>query len=101
MVLIDEAYADFASDDCMDLATAPGNSNLIVMRTLSKSYSLAGIRCGYAVGPAPLIAALYKIKDSYNLDMLAQAIACAALDDTPHMRANAAKIVATRDRLAA
>lgn len=101
VVVIDEAYADFAADDCMDLASAPGNRNTIVMRTLSKSYSLAGIRCGYAVGPAPLIAALYKIKDSYNLDMLTQAIACAALDDLQHMRDNAAKIIATRERLAA
>ena len=100
VVLIDEAYADFASDNCMDLALAPDNRNVIVMRTLSKSFSLAGIRCGYAIGPAELISALFKIKDSYNLDMLTQAIACAAMDDIGHMRANAAKIVATRERLA-
>ncbi len=101
VVLIDEAYADFSADNCMDLALAPDNRNVIVMRTLSKSFSLAGIRCGYAIGPAELIAALYKIKDSYNLDMLTQAVACAALDDVGYMRANAAKIIATRERLAA
>ncbi len=98
VVLIDEAYVDFAREHCMDLAaTLP---NVLVMRTLSKSYSLAGIRCGYVVGPEPLITALYKIKDSYNLDRLTQAIAIAALEDQVHMRANAAKIITTRERLA-
>ena len=101
IVLIDEAYADFSADNCMDMAVSPDNRNVLVMRTLSKSFSLAGMRCGYVVGPVELIAALYKIKDSYNLDMVTQVIACAALDDVPYMRANAAKIVATRERLAA
>jgi len=75
--------------------------NVLVMRTLSKSYSLAGIRCGYVVGPNPLIAALYKIKDSYNLDRLTQSIAVAALQDQTHMLSNTAKIKATRAKLAA
>ncbi|MCL1888366.1 MAG: histidinol-phosphate transaminase [Kiritimatiellaeota bacterium] len=101
IVLIDEAYADFADDHCMPLATAPENKNTIVMRTLSKSFSLAGLRFGYCVGPEPLIHALYKIKDSYNVDMLTATLALAALQDLPHMRANVAKIKATRGRLAA
>jgi histidinol-phosphate aminotransferase len=101
VVLIDEAYVDFARENTMDLATAPGNSNTLVMRTLSKAFSLAGLRLGYTVGPAPLIAALYKIKDSYNVDMLAQLVAQAALEDPAYMRANAARIRQTRARLTA
>ena len=101
VVLIDEAYADFAEDTCMDLATLPGNRNVIVSRTLSKSFSLAGIRTGYCVGPADLIDAMYKVKDSYNLDAVTQAVALAALNDLDWMRANASKIKATRARVAA
>ena len=98
VVLVDEAYSDFARENCMEMAgTLP---NVLVMRTLSKSYSLAGIRCGYVVGPNPLIAALYKIKDSYNLDRLTQSIAVAALQDQTHMLSNTAKIKATRAKLA-
>ncbi len=100
VVLIDEAYADFADENCMDLATAPGNRNVIVSRTLSKSFSLAGIRTGYCVGPADLIDAMYKVKDSYNLDGVTQAVALAALNDLGWMRANAARIRATRERVA-
>jgi histidinol-phosphate aminotransferase len=100
VVLIDEAYVDFAPADCMPLATAPGNRNTLVMRTLSKSFSLAGLRFGYAVGPAELIQALYTIKDSYNLDALTQCLALAALNDLDAMRATVARIVATRTRLA-
>ncbi len=101
VVLLDEAYADFASDNFLDLALATGNANTLVMRTLSKSFSLAGLRLGYAVGPAPLIGALQKIKDSYNLDLLTQTVALAALSDLDHMRANVRRIQATRERLRA
>jgi len=101
VALIDEAYVDFADSDCMALALRAGNSNTLVMRTLSKAFSLAGLRFGYVVGPVELIGALYKIKDSYNMDMLAQSVGMAALDDIPHMSANARRIKATRARLAA
>jgi histidinol-phosphate aminotransferase len=97
VVVIDEAYADFADTHCLELAMRL--PNVIVMRTFSKSYSLAGIRLGYAVGPAPLIEALFKIKDSYNLDVLTQAIGLAAVRDQDHMCRNAEKIVATRQRV--
>ena len=96
VVLVDEAYADFARGNCMALATAPRNRNVLVMRTFSKSYSLAGLRVGYCVGPKPLIAALYKIKDSYNVDAVAQAVALAAVKDQAWMKANVAKVVKTR-----
>ncbi len=100
VVIVDEAYADFAADTCMALATAPDNANVIVMRTLSKSFSLAGLRLGYCVGPADLIEALYKVKDSYNVDALAQDVALAALSDLAWMRRNVAKVQKTRAAVA-
>ena len=101
VVLIDEAYGDFADDTCMDLALATDNANTLVMRTFSKSFSLAGLRFGYVIGPAALVGALYKIKDSYNMDMLAQVVGLAALNDLPYMQENVRRIRATRARLTA
>ena len=98
VVIVDEAYADFARANCMALATAQANRNVIVMRTFSKSYSLAGLRVGYCVGPEDLIAAMYKVKDSYNVDAVAQAVALAAVKDQPWMLSNVAKVVKTRTR---
>lgn len=94
VVLVDEAYADFAEHNCMDLAME--FENCIVSRTFSKSFSLAGIRLGYCVGSPELIGAMHKIKDSYNVDMLTQAIGLTAIEDYNYMLANAAKIKATR-----
>ena len=96
VVIVDEAYADFARGNCMSLATAPRNRNVIVMRTFSKSYSLAGLRVGYCVGPKDLIDALYKAKDSYNVDAVAQAVALAAFKDGAYHRKTVAKVVKTR-----
>ena len=96
VVIVDEAYADFARANCMALATAPKNRNLLVMRTFSKSYSLAGLRVGYCVGPKDLVDAMYKVKDSYNVDAIAQAVALAAVRDQKWMKANVAKVVRTR-----
>ena len=101
VVLVDEAYVDFADASCMALATAPDNANVVVMRTLSKSFSLAGLRLGYCVGPADLVEALFKVKDSYNVDALAQDVALAALSDLPWMRRNAARVQKTRAAAAA
>ncbi len=101
VVIVDEAYADFADADCTSLATAPDNRNVVVMRTLSKSFSLAGLRLGYCIGPEDLIEAMYKVKDSYNVDAVAQDVACAALSDLDWMRANVAKVVKTRAETAA
>ncbi len=97
VVLIDEAYADFADHNLMHLATAENNASVIVMRTLSKSFSLAGLRLGYCVGPEDLIEAMYKVKDSYNIDALAQAVALAALYDINWMKSNTAKVLKTRE----
>ena len=98
VVVIDEAYALFAEDNCVRLALSLPNA--IVARTMSKAWSLAGLRLGYAIGPEPLIDALCKIKDSYNVDFLAQIAAEAAFSDPGRMLANRAKIIATRGRVA-
>ena len=82
IVVIDEAYADFAQDNCMELAKAL--PNVIVMRTFSKSYALAGLRLGYAVASENIIEGLMKLKDSYNVDMLSQEIAIAAYLDNDY-----------------
>ncbi len=79
LVLVDEAYADFADDNCLSL---PGRRpNVLVTRTFSKGYGLAGLRFGYAIGDPEVIAQMAKVKDSYNCDAIAIAAACAALDD--------------------
>ena len=96
VVIVDEAYADFAKTNCMKLATAKDNANVIVMRTFSKSYSLAGLRVGYCIGPTDLVEALYKIKDSYNVDAVAQAVALAAVTDRAYFKSTVAKVVKSR-----
>jgi len=97
VVVIDEAYCDFAEEDCLDLAREM--ENVLVSRTLSKSFSLAGIRLGYAFGAEALISAMIKLKDSYNVNMLTQRIALAALSDLDHMRKNCTRICETRERI--
>lgn len=97
LVVIDEAYVDFADDDCMDFPKR--FENAIVMRTFSKSFSLAGMRIGTAVARPELIAEFLKTKDSYNLNAVSQAAGLAAIQDYGHMRANIAKVCATRERL--
>lgn len=99
VVLIDEAYADFAADNCLDLAAE--FANVIVSRTVSKSYSLARIRLGLAIAQPPLITELMKVKDSYNVNGLTQAVGAAALRDQDYMRANARRICNTREMTAA
>jgi histidinol-phosphate aminotransferase len=84
VVVLDEAYVDFAEQSQVELiATHP---NLIVLRTMSKSYALAGLRIGFALGDARLIAALNTVKDSYNLNRLAVVAAVAAIEDEEHHR---------------
>lgn len=94
VVVIDEAYVDFSSEHCMEFATK--YDNVIVVRTLSKSYALAGIRFGYCVGNQELIDALYKIKDSYNLNTITQELARVALLDDGTMEAITAAVKGSR-----
>jgi histidinol-phosphate aminotransferase len=81
VLLIDEAYVDFAEGDALELVRGEGAlANVLLLRSLSKGYSLAGLRFGYGLGHADLIAALDKARDSYNTDALSQAAAKAALE---------------------
>jgi histidinol-phosphate aminotransferase len=97
VVLLDEAYVDFAREDAMSLALK--YPHVLVARTFSKAYSLCFQRVGYCVGHPALIAALQKIRDSYNVNGLGQVAALATLDDLPRYRANFRRIIATRERL--
>lgn len=97
IVLIDEAYADFAGDNCADFVKC--FDNVIISRTMSKSYSLAGIRFGYALASAKIIDGMMKVKDSYNVSMLTQAAVKAALLDREYLAETVAKILNTRKRL--
>jgi len=97
VVVVDEAYADFGPGSV--IGAVEDRDNVLVLRTLSKSYSLAGLRFGYAVGPAALIAGLAKCKDSYNCDAVSIEAAAAALQDEDWMRANVQRIRAERSRL--
>lgn len=95
-LIVDEAYVDFADSNAIELTRLP---NVIVTRTLSKSYSLAGLRFGFAIASPALVRELTKVKDSYNCDALSLAGAQAALEDQDYLRQTIAKIVATRTRL--
>jgi len=98
LLVIDEAYVDFA-DDCA-LRLVEKHANVIVLRTLSKGYSLAGLRLGFGIMPPALMPLLVKVKDHYNVDAVSAAVGAAALDDQEWMKANAARVKASRDRLA-
>jgi histidinol-phosphate aminotransferase len=99
VVVVDEAYVDFADDTALRLVgVCP---NVVVLRTFSKSFSLAGMRIGLGFGSADVVAELNKVKDSYNLNRLSLTAATAALEDIAWMRANAARVRETRDALAA
>jgi histidinol-phosphate aminotransferase len=97
IVLIDEAYVDFSAEDHLDFLTT--FDNVILSRTLSKSYSLAGMRVGFALGPVALIQEMDKVRDSYNIDRLAQVLGAAALDCRADFLPLWEKIRATRQRL--
>jgi histidinol-phosphate aminotransferase len=98
VVVLDEAYVDFAEENALKLALK--FPNVLVARTFSKAYSLCFQRVGYFVGHPGLIAALHKIRDSYNVNGLGQIAAVATLDDLKYYRANSKKIIATREWLA-
>jgi len=97
VIIFDEAYVDFAGENALKLALK--FPHVLVARTFSKAYSLCFQRVGYFVGHPGLIAALNKIRDSYNVNGLGQIAATATLDDLKFYRANFKKIIATRDWL--
>jgi histidinol-phosphate aminotransferase len=98
-LLVDEAYVDFADFSCVDLVAK--NEKILVSRSLSKSYGLAGLRVGYLVAQPQIVEQLIKVKDSYNCDALSIAAATAAIDDQAWLADNRRKIANTRGRLQA
>ena len=105
IVVVDEAYVDFALAAGLDASMLPfldAHPNLVVLRTLSKSYSLAGARLGLLFAAAPLVEALMKVKDSYNVNVITQALGVAALEDRAYyddcVRADRRRARPARDR---
>ena len=101
ILVVDEAYVDFAASEGASAIPLIGRlENLIILRTLSKSFSLAGMRIGLAFASAEIIAGMNKVRDSYNLDRLSIVAGTAALADLAWMHRNAARIQRSRQRLA-
>ncbi len=99
-VVIDEAYVDFGGESALSLL--PGRPNLLVVRTMSKSRALAGLRVGYAIGDPGLVEALNRVKDSFNsypLGRPAQAGAIASVKDEAFLAATVAKVLKSRDAM--
>lgn len=97
VVVLDEAYVDFADGNALKLALK--HPHVLVSRTFSKAYSLCFQRVGYFIGHPDLIAALHKMRDSYNVNGLGQIAAEATLEDLKYYRANFRQIIATREQL--
>ncbi len=93
-LLVDEAYADFAETNCVDLVAK--SEKIMVSRTLSKSYALAGLRFGYLVAQQHMIEQFVKVKDSYNCDALSIAAAAAAISDQDWLAQTREKILRSR-----
>ena len=98
-MLVDEAYADFADPRYHSIPLLRDHPNLIVTRSFSKGYSLAGIRLGYLVARPEMVEHLVKVKDSYNCDLLSQVAGVAALEDQAYLAETRARVLATRARL--
>ena len=97
LVLVDEAYCDFAGETALGLVK--DHANVVVSRTFSKGYSMAGVRFGYAVAQADVIEQMMKVKDSYNCDAIAIAVATAAILDQEYARQTWEKVRAERERM--
>ncbi|MBV8883073.1 MAG: histidinol-phosphate transaminase [Chroococcidiopsidaceae cyanobacterium CP_BM_RX_35] len=97
ILAIDEAYVDFAEHS--GLALVQELENVIVLRTLSKGYSLAGLRMGFGIADPRLLAGLFKVKDSYNIDAIATAVGAAAMRDQAYKNSCAEKVKASRAQL--
>ena len=99
LLLVDEAYVDFADESCLDLVREL--PNVMICRTFSKGYSLAGLRFGYAIAAPALVSEMSKVKDSYNCDAISILAATAALADQAYARGTWQAVRAERSRLAA
>lgn len=100
-LLVDEAYVDFATGSALDLVRSGRPGRVLISRTLSKSYALAGIRFGFAVADPTVIRELVKVKDSYNCDVLSLVAATAALEDQSYLATVRQRILTTRARMEA
>ena len=98
ILAIDEAYVDFADYSALSLVRE--FDNVIVLRTMSKGYSLAGLRLGFGIANPNLISYLFKVKDSYNVDALAISIGTAAMQDQAYKNACAERVKRSRRKLA-
>ena len=98
LLVIDEAYAAFADANALDLVRR--RPNVVILRTLSKSHGLAGLRLGYAIAPPPVIEGLVKVKDSYNVGAVANRVGAAAIRDTAYTQRVADRIADSRRTLA-
>ena len=99
ILVIDEAYAEFATQNALELTKR--FDHVMVLRTLSKSHSLAGLRLGYGIGSPSVVAGLTKVKDSYNVDAVACHVGAAAIRDIRHTADTVQRVCATRGRLVA
>lgn len=97
IVLVDEAYIDYAQDNCLGLIDKC--ENVIILRSMSKGYSLCGLRFGFGIAPKPIIEGLRKVKDSYNVDSISIAAATAAMKDQDYFKASVNKVISERTRL--
>jgi len=97
VLAIDEAYVDFAKDNCLRLLKE--FDNIVILRSMSKGYSLAGMRFGYAMASRRIVEAMIKVKDSYNVNVATQVAAVAALEDQEYFQQNIKKIIDQRQRL--
>jgi histidinol-phosphate aminotransferase len=100
IVVLDEAYVEFAGLEQSRIAWVREHDNLVILRTFSKWAGLAGLRLGYGAFPPAIIQHLWKIKQPYNVSVAAQVAGLASLDDLDYLQANVARIIAERERLA-
>jgi histidinol-phosphate aminotransferase len=98
VLVIDEAYVDFAEENALPLVQE--FEHVILIRTLSKGYSLAGLRLGFGIAHPALLSGLFKVKDSYNVDAIACLVGAAAIRDQAHKQNCAEKVKASRTKLA-
>lgn len=98
VLVVDEAYVDFANETALPLVKE--FENVMISRTLSKGYSLAGLRLGFGIANPNLLSGLFKVKDSYNVDAIACAVGAAAMRDQAYKNACAEKVKASRSKLA-
>ncbi len=98
VLVVDEAYVDFAEETALPLVQE--FENVLILRTLSKGYALAGLRLGFGIAHPNLLAGLFKVKDSYNIDAIAGAVGAAAMSDQAYKNECVAKVKASRTKLA-